>query len=119
MKKKASGRVRRRRRVRKKVTGTPARPRLSVFRSLNHVYAQIIDDYAGRTLCSASSLSKDIRAKVGSGGAIEGARVVGEFLGAKAVEAGIRQVAFDRNGYKYHGRVKALADAARKAGLKF
>ncbi len=118
-KNKAAGRRRRRRRVRKKVFGEPERPRLSVFRSLSHFYAQVIDDVAGRTLAEASSLSKELRKKIKSGGDVGAAKAVGELLGRNAKKAGIVKVAFDRNGYKYHGRVKAFADAAREAGLKF
>lgn len=105
---------RRRRRVRKKVTGTAERPRVSVFRSLKHIYAQIIDDTSGRTLASASS-----RALKVAGGNIEGAKAVGKALAAQAQEKAIKQVCFDRGGRLYHGRVKALADAAREAGLEF
>jgi len=111
-------RLRRHKRVRKKVFGTPERPRLVVFRSLNHIYAQIIDDTIGHTLVSASSLDpafpKDKR-----GGNVEGAKIVGELIGKRAVERGITKVVFDRGGYKYHGRVKALAEGAREAGLEF
>jgi len=116
---KAKGRARRKRRVRRRVFGEPGRPRLSIFRSLGHIYAQIVDDVAARTLASASSLSKELKGKVKSGGNIESAKVVGKLLGEKALAAGITQVTFDRNGYRYHGRVKAFADAAREAGLKF
>ncbi len=118
-KNRAAGRRRRRRRVRKKVFGEPERPRLSVFRSLNHFYAQVIDDVAGHTLAAASSLSKELRKKVKSGGDVGAAKAVGELLGRKAKKAGIVKVALDRNGYKYHGRVKAFAEAAREAGLEF
>jgi len=116
---KAKGRAKRKLRVRRRVFGEPGRPRLTVFRSLGHIYAQIVDDVAARTLASASSLSKELKGKVKSGGNIESAKVVGKLLGEKALAAGITQVAFDRNGYRYHGRVKAFADAAREAGLKF
>src|SRR5687768_11163140 len=97
--------------------GTPARPRLSVYRSIKHTYAQIINDLDGRTLVSAASTEKDL--KVDDGGNVKGAAEIGRQLAQRAKEAGITQVAFDRNGYRYHGRVKALADAAREAGLKF
>ena len=114
-------RMKRRRRVRNKVFGLPERPRLSVFRSLRNVYAQIVDDSRGVTLACASSLelvrAGDLDAK--QAGNREGAEVVGEKLAARAKEAGIGQVTFDRGGYKYHGRVKALADGARKGGLEF
>jgi len=116
---KAKGRARRKRRVRRRVFGEPGRPRLTIFRSLGHIYAQIVDDVAARTLASASSLSKELKGKVKSGGNIDSAKVVGKLLGEKAMASGITQVTFDRNGYRYHGRVKAFADAAREAGLKF
>lgn len=106
--------VRRQRRktgIRKRVTGTPERPRLTVYRSLNHIYVQVIDDLDGRTLASASSIK-------GKGGNVEAAKEVGKQIAEKAKQAGVTQVAFDRNGFRYHGRVKALADAAREGGLK-
>ncbi len=112
-------RLRRHLRVRKKVFGTPDRPRLAVFRSLNHIYAQIIDDLRGHTLVSASTLDPEIRDKVKGLRKTEAARVVGEVLGRRALAAGITRVVFDRGGFKYHGRVKALADGARAAGLQF
>lgn len=121
--KKIERRLRRKRRVRKKIFGTPERPRLSVYRSLKHIYAQIIDDTIGHTLVSASSLSPEIRERweelKKEGGKTAIARAVGELLGKRAVEAGIKRVAFDRGGFKYHGRVKALAEGARSAGLEF
>jgi large subunit ribosomal protein L18 len=104
-------------RLRRKVRGTPERPRLSVFRSLHHIYAQVIDDLAGRTLVSASSNEKS--ARVGGGGNLQGAKAVGRLVAERAKDKGIRQVVFDRGGYLYHGRVKALADAAREGGLEF
>ncbi len=110
---------RRRRRVRGKVFGTAERPRLSVFRSLRHISAQLIDDHAGRTLCSASTNSPSLTSEVKCGGNCSAARVVGRLLGERARMQGLRQVIFDRNRYKYHGRVKALADAARETGLEF
>lgn len=106
-------------RVRKKVIGTPERPRLNVFKSLNHIYAQITDDYAGRTLVSASSIDKELKGKIKTGGNIEAAKTVGGLLAKRAAEKGIGKVVFDRGGYLYHGRVKALADAAREGGLQF
>ncbi len=106
--------IRRKMRVRNRVIGTSERPRLSVYRSLKHIYAQIIDDTTGRTLASASSLALDT-----PGGNVEGAKAVGKALGEKARELNITKVCFDRNGRLYHGRVKALADAAREAGLEF
>ncbi|MBI3668611.1 MAG: 50S ribosomal protein L18 [Acidobacteria bacterium] len=105
-------------RVRTKVTGTLERPRLCVFRSLDHIYAQVIDDRTGRTLVAASSVDKTTRQQSKGGGNIAAAKVVGKVLAERAKAAGIAQVVFDRGGYKYHGRVKALADAAREAGLK-
>lgn len=110
-------RERRHLRVRKKIHGTAERPRLAVFRSEKNIYAQIIDDVAGRTLVAASSLDKDFSLKVGSNK--EAAKLVGEAVAKKAVEAGITEVVFDRGGYLYHGRVQMLAEGAREAGLKF
>lgn len=105
--------------MRKKVTGTAERPRLNVFRSLNNIYAQIIDDTKGVTLVSASTLDKELKDENGRGGNKESAKTVGTLVAKKAIEAGIKQVVFDRGGYIYHGRVKELADAAREAGLEF
>lgn len=102
--------------IRKKVHGTPARPRLCVYRSLQNIYAQVIDDTVGKTLVSASSLDLD---KSEGGGNVEAAAKIGKLIGEKALKSGIKQVVFDRNGYLYHGRVKALADGAREAGLDF
>jgi ribosomal protein L18, bacterial type len=110
-------RIRIHRRIRQKVKGTAERPRLAVFRSLKHIYAQVIDDRQGRTLVAASSNEKSFGA--GSGGNIEGARQVGKLVAERAQQKGIKKVVFDRGGYLYHGRVKALADAAREAGLEF
>jgi len=107
------------RRVRRKVVGTPERPRLAVFRSLKHIYAQVIDDRTGRTLAAASSLDTETRKQVKGGGNVAAAKVVGKAIAARARGAGIEQVVFDRGGYNYHGRVQALAEAAREAGLKF
>ena len=107
------------RRVRTRVEGTPERPRLCVFRSLGHIYAQVIDDRTGRTLASASSLDKEIRKQMKGGGNVAAAKVVGKAVAERAQKAGVLLVVFDRGGYKYHGRVKALAEAAREAGLKF
>jgi large subunit ribosomal protein L18 len=112
-------RYRRHRRVRHKVTGTESQPRLCVFRSLNHIYAQVIDDNRGHTLVSASSLDADITGNTAGKSKTEKAKMVGLLLARKAAEKSINQVAFDRNGCKYHGRVKALAEAAREGGLKF
>jgi large subunit ribosomal protein L18 len=111
--------ARRQRRVRRTVTGQPDRPRLAVSRSLRNICAQVIDDAAGRTLCAVSTESKELRDLVGYGGNVKAAKVVGKLLGEKARQLGIAQVCFDRRGRKYHGRVKALAEAAREAGLKF
>ena len=110
-------RERRKARVSGMVRGSTERPRLSVFRSVKHIYAQIVDDATGRTLVSANSDQKDVELK--HGGNKAAAAVVGKAIAGKAVAAGITQVAFDRSGYRYHGRVKALADAARAGGLKF
>ena len=116
---KGIGRLRRRRRIRKKIQGTEERPRLSVFRSARHIYAQIILDMSGRTLTSASTLCPEIRQEKKSTGNIEAAKRVGTLLAIRALERGIRSVTFDRGGYRYHGRVKALAEAAREKGLTF
>jgi large subunit ribosomal protein L18 len=105
------------RRIRRKVSGTAERPRLSVYRSLNHISAQLIDDVNGRTIAAASTVEKDMRGK--TGGNVEAAREVGKLVAERAKAAGIEQVVFDRGGYIYHGRVKGLAEAAREAGLKF
>jgi large subunit ribosomal protein L18 len=112
----AEQRYKRHQRVRGKLSGTPERPRLNVFRSENHIYAQIIDDVAGKTLCSASSVEKGFE---GSGGNCEGARKIGKLIAERALEKGIDTVVFDRGGYIYHGRVKELAEGAREGGLKF
>ena len=113
-------RLRRQKRVRKRVKGTPERPRLSVFKSSRHIYAQIIDDKSARTLVDASSMSKNIRLQVqGKGGNKEGAAIIGMTIAKRALEKGIKDVIFDRNGFLYHGRVKVLAEAARENGLIF
>jgi len=112
-------RQRRHARVRVRVKGTDSRPRLCVFRSLKYIYAQVIDDFAGRTLTSASVLEPEIRDKVTGKTKTEGAELVGSLVAQRALESGISRVVFDRGGYKYHGRVKALAEAARSAGLEF
>jgi len=119
--KKAMMRTRRRRRIRGRLSGTPARPRLAIHRSHQQIYAQIVDDSKGATLCAASSLdmSKAGAMKDAKGGGVSGAKAVGAEIARRAIEKGITAVAFDRAGYRYHGRVKALADAAREAGLKF
>ena len=106
-------------RVRQKVYGTPEKPRLNVFRSNNHIYAQIIDDVNGHTLISASTLDKELKEKLESTHNKEAAKLVGDLVGKRALEKGIDTVVFDRGGYVYHGRIKELADGAREAGLKF
>ena len=106
-------------RVRTRVTGTPERPRLCVYRSLEHIYAQVIDDRSGRTIVSASSVDKETKKNLKGGGNIASAKAVGKIIAERAKAAGVAKVVFDRGGYKYHGRVKALADAAREAGLQF
>jgi large subunit ribosomal protein L18 len=110
-------RLRRRNHVRRKITGTPERPRLTVFRSSKHIYAQLIDDLAGRTLAAASSLTPEVHKDLSYGGNIKAAKAVGERLAAVAKEKGITKAAFDRGSYRYHGRVKALAEAANAGGL--
>ncbi len=115
---KTIGRIRHRR-VRQKVTGTTTRPRLCVFRSLNHIHAQVIDDSMGQTLVSMSTLDSQARGKTDTIGKSKRAEVVGTLLAERALGKGIKKVVFDRGGYKYHGRIKALAEAARKAGLEF
>jgi len=109
----------RRRRIRRKVSGTPSRPRLCVFRSANHIYAQIIDDTEGRTLAAASTLEPEMKSHAGHRGNVKTARQIGGLLGKKAKEKGIAKVVFDRGGYLFHGRVKAVAEGAREAGLEF
>lgn len=113
-------RLKRKMRVRKSVKGSSERPRLCVFRSGKHIYAQVIDDTTGRTLVAASSLSKDLLSKIGKdGGNKKGASVVGSAIGAAALAKGIKKIAFDRNGFLYHGRLEALSNAARESGLQF
>ena len=106
-------------RIRKKLAGTPARPRLAVFRSQSHIYAQIIDDDGGRTLAAASSLDKDVKGAHKRGADVAAAKAVGNLIATRAKAKGIEAVVFDRGGFQYHGRIKALADAAREGGLKF
>jgi large subunit ribosomal protein L18 len=106
-------------RMRKKIAGTPERPRLCVHRSSRHIRAQVVDDHTGRTIVSASSLDKDVRATLKGGGNIAASKVVGKAIAERARAKGVEKVVFDRGGYQYHGRVQALADAAREAGLKF
>jgi large subunit ribosomal protein L18 len=112
-------RARRKRRIRKKLSGTTERPRLSVFRTAKHIYAQVIDDTAGSTLASASTLTKDLRGEVDSANKIDAARLVGAAIAKACQDKGIGKVVFDRNGFIYHGRIRALAEAAREAGLSF
>jgi len=106
-------------RVRTEVSGTPERPRLCVYRSIGHIYVQVIDDRSGKTLVSASSVDAETKKNLKGGGNVAAAKVIGKTVAERAKSAGISKVVFDRGGYKYHGRVKALADAAREAGLKF
>lgn len=113
------GRLLRHERVRKKIRGTAERPRLAVFRSLKYIYAQVIDDERGHTIAAASSLEPALRQSLPHTNNIEAARAVGRLIAERAIDAGVRHVVFDRGGYKYHGRVKALAEAAREGGLEF
>jgi large subunit ribosomal protein L18 len=115
----AAARIRRHRRVRRRLAGTPDRPRLAVFRSISHIYAQVIDDSSGRTLVAASDLESDLRSLRDGKKKAQVAMLVGEALADKAAKMGIKTVVFDRGGFKYHGRIKALAEAARKGGLSF
>jgi len=115
----SEGRLFRHRRIRQRVRGTRERPRLAVFRSLRQIYAQLVDDDRGVTLAVAGSLSREFRERLGTGGNVEAAKIVGELIAAKTRALGITRVVFDRGGYRYHGRVKALADAARAHGLVF
>ena len=119
LQKKQAGLARRHRRVRGKISGTPARPRLCVTRSNSNMYVQVIDDVAGKTICGASTLGPDFKATGVSGATVEGASVLGGIIGKIALEKGVTEVVFDRGGHLYHGRVKALAEGAREAGLKF
>jgi large subunit ribosomal protein L18 len=106
-------------RIRKKLAGTPERPRLAVFRSQAHIYAQVIDDDLGKTLCAASSLDEGFKGQWKRGSNVAAAKAVGQLIANRAKEKGVSAVVFDRGGFQYHGRIKALADAAREAGLKF
>lgn len=112
-------RARRHDRVRASITGTPERPRLNVFRSLLHIYAQVIDDSTGNTLASASTIDSELRSQMVGKKKSEQAKLVGQIVAARAKEKGLRLVVFDRGGYRYHGRVKAVADGAREGGLEF
>jgi large subunit ribosomal protein L18 len=116
---KESARLRRKKRVRQKVFGSEERPRLSIFRSARHIYAQIVTDTAGHTLVSASTLDRDVRAHPKFESKVQAASFVGKLVAQRAVDKGIGKVVFDRNGFSYHGRVQAVADGAREGGLKF
>jgi large subunit ribosomal protein L18 len=116
---KVEAREKRKKRMRKKIQGTKDKPRLCVYKSLQQIYAQLIDDSEGKVITGISTLHKEVKPKVKSGGNIEAAKKVGEAIGKKAIDMGLAQVVFDRNGFKYHGRIKALAESAREAGLKF
>ena len=119
MKTKEEIRSRIHRRIRKKIAGTPERPRLAVFRSQSHIYAQVIDDGTGRTVCAASSLDETLKKDTKRGANVAAAKAVGQLIATRAKEKGVEAVVFDRGGFQYHGRIKALADAAREGGLKF
>jgi large subunit ribosomal protein L18 len=116
---KEASRQRRKKRIRKRVSGTGERPRLCIYKSLQNIYAQLVDDGAGKVLTGASSLTAEVKGDIKYGGNKDSAKKVGEYIGKKALGMGITSVVFDRNGFKYHGRVKALADGAREAGLIF
>lgn len=119
MAKKLIGRERRKLRIRQKISGTSERPRLSVFRSARHIYAQVVDDVSGKTLAAASTLSPDLKGTLDDGSKTDAAKKVGALIAKICLGQQLDKVVFDRNGYLYHGRVKALADAAREAGLTF
>lgn len=116
---KNKNRVERHKRVRKKISGTPEKPRLNVYKSNSNIYAQIIDDTEGKTLVQASSIDKELKETLKNGGNMEAAKAVGSLIGKRAKEKGIEKVVFDRSGYLYHGKIKELGDAAREAGLEF
>lgn len=116
---KTQARLKRKKRIRKKLVGTGKRPRLCVFRSARHIYAQIIDDSLGQTLAAASSIEKDVREHPESKNKVATASTVGKIIGRRAIEKGFKKVVFDRNGFLYHGRIKAVSEGAREAGLKF
>ncbi|MBI5048214.1 MAG: 50S ribosomal protein L18 [Deltaproteobacteria bacterium] len=117
--KKKESHLKRKRRIRRKIKGTSERPRFNVYRSNNHIYVQLIEDITGKTLVAVSTISKDIKNKVKDIKKAEAAKKVGEFIAKKAISQGIDKVVFDRGGFLYHGRIKAVADGAREAGLKF
>lgn len=112
-------RLKRKKRIRKKLVGTGNRPRLCVFRSARHIYAQVIDDSRGQTLAAASSMEKDVRENPESKNKVTAANNVGKIIGQRAIEKGLKKVVFDRNGFLYHGRIKAVSEGAREAGLEF
>ena len=112
-------RLKRKKRIRKKMVGTGKRPRLCVFRSTKHIYAQVIDDSLGQTLAAASSMEKAVRENSESKNKVTAANTVGKIIGQRALEKGVKKIVFDRNGFLYHGRIKAVSDGAREAGLKF
>lgn len=116
---KIAARLKRKKRIRKKISGTAARPRLCVFKSLKNMYAQLVDDESGKVLTGVSTLTGDLKAELKYGGNVGSAKKVGETIAKKALAMGIKEILFDRNGFKYHGRVKALADGAREGGLIF
>lgn len=115
----ALSRLKRKKRIRKKISGTPEKPRLSVFRSAKHIYAQVIDDTAGQTITAASTLDAGIKANTEAKSKVGVAQLVGKLVAERALEKGVKQVVFDRNGFLYHGRIKAISDGAREAGLAF
>lgn len=118
--KNSATRIRTKTRIRKKIFGTPEMPRLTVYRSLNHIYVQLVDDINQTTLISVSTLSKEIKDELkNSNSKVEKGKLIGKFLAQKSIEKNISKVVFDRNGYKYHGRIKAVADGAREGGLQF
>lgn len=117
--KRITGRIRRHKRIRKKMFGTADRPRLVIYRSLKNIYTQLVDDAKHATIISFSTSTPDVKKKIGYGGNKKAAAILGEFLAKKAVEKGIKKVVFDRSGYMYHGRIKALAESAQKNGLSF
>jgi large subunit ribosomal protein L18 len=119
MAKHVTPREKRRARIRKKVSGTAERPRLTVYKSLNHMYAQVVDDVAGKTVAAASTVAKAIKGEVGEDSKTDAAKKVGAAVAKAALAKGVTQVVFDRNGFDYHGRIAAVAQAAREAGLKF
>jgi large subunit ribosomal protein L18 len=118
-KEKTEARLKRKKRIRKKVSGTANRPRLCIFRSLRNIYAQLVDDSTGKVITGVSTLTAEVKSDMKYGGNAESAKKIGEVIAKKALDLGIKEILFDRNGFKYHGRVKALAEGAREAGLIF